>query len=166
MKVEPICTEYLKCKYVTTDSIIVYHMIEILYDVLEERCGGLAHIVADDNNLDDESLKFVIEECNKEENKDRHDVHVCRILCEALLRLTLNQRYFIFAYIENDGNIKDLELLSTYTCVIGASNLCSHFCDFKHNLNKFHAQNKCISETGNNLDFLDGKWPVEDITEV
>lgn len=159
-----MCT--YKCKYITPDSIIVCNMIEILYDVLEEYNGGLAHIVAAENNLDDDSLKCVIEECNKKENKDRADVSVCRILCESLLRLTLNQRYFIFALIENDVNIENVKELSTYTCYMGESSYCSELCDYKHYLNKFAAEQKCLDETGNNLKFLDGEWNIEDIKEV
>ena len=155
-----------KCKYITPDSIIVYNMIEILYDVLEEHNGGLAHIVAADNNLDDDSLKCVIKECNKDENKDRPDVSVCKILCESLLRLTLNQRYFIFALIENDIDIENIKELSTYTCCMGDSSYCSGLCDFKFLLNKFHAEQKCIEETGNNLKYLDGDWVIEDVKEV
>lgn len=156
-----------KCKYITSDTIIVYEMIEILYDVLEEHNGGLAHIVAADNNLDDESLKFVIEECNKEENKDRHDVFVCKVLCEALLRLNLHQRYFIYAYIgsDYDDGIHSLKNLLYYNCCIGQPNLCCNLCNFKHELNKFHAEQKCIEETGNNLKYLDGEWPIEDIID-
>lgn len=150
-----------KCKYITPDSIIVCHMIEILYDDLEECCGGLAHIVADDNNLDDGSLITVIDECNKEENQNRHDVHVCKILCEALLRLSLEERYFIFAYLESDIDYSITQLLNF--CVCSCSDFCNGRCLFKNELNKFYANQKCIEETGNNLQFLDGNYPIEDI---
>lgn len=156
-----------KCKYVTPDSIIVYEMIELLYDVLEEHNGGLAHIVASENNLDDESLKCVIEECSKEENQNRHDVSVCKVLCESLLRLTLNQRYFIFAFIESEySNIDDLKGLLTDECTIGHSGICNDHCDFKYWLDKFYTEKRCIEATGSNTLFLYGKWPLEVVKEV
>ena len=92
---------------------------------------------------------------------------MCKTLCEALLRLTLNQRYFIFAFIEDGAYcVEDIKDLFSYGCTYGDNRSCCERCHAKYNLNKFHAEQKCLDETRSNLLFLDGKWPIVDIKEV
>ena len=153
-----------KCNYIKPESIIVNHMIDLIYYLLEERTGGLAHIVTDDNNIDDESLKSTIEWCNNESNKNRPDAFPTKVLCEAMLRLTYAQRCFLFGNLEAGEDDETFENMLQYECYFNGE--CSSACPFKRALNVFYAEQKCIRETGNNLDFLDNGWPIEDITEV
>lgn len=44
------------CKYFDTEMILIVQMISFLYDDLEECCGGLCHIVTDDDNIEEHSL--------------------------------------------------------------------------------------------------------------
>ena len=158
-----------KCKYVTPDSVIVYNMIEILYNGLEEYNGGLAHIIVSNDKLSDEDIKSVLDECNDPSNKDRRDVNICKILCEALLRMTLTQRYFIFAYrgSEHNNGISNLNVLLNYQCTLnGKDSTCCSICDFKFDLNKYAAEKKCIEENGNNEKFLNGEYAIEEVEIV
>lgn len=154
-----------KCKYVTPDSIFVYCAVRTLYDILEKHNGGLAHIVVDENNLDDDSIKCVLEECNKEENKHRDDTYICKVLCESLLRLTYEQRCFTFAFIESDED-RSIDLLAALAhnyCAMGRVDSCNKFCNLKWDLNRFCAEKKCIKETGSNEKFLNHEWPIEEV---
>ena len=154
-----------KCKYVTPESIFVYCAVRTLYNVLEKHSGGLAHIVVDENNLDDESIQCILEECNKEENKNRDDVYTCKVLCESLLKLTYEQRCFIFAFIESDDD-RSINLLADLACNYCAMDdlgLCGILCDLKWDLNKFCAEKQCMKETGSNEKFLKGEWPVKEV---
>ena len=157
------------CKYVTADSVIVYNMIEILYNGLEEHNGGLARQILANDKLSDEDIKSVLDKCNDPSNKDRRDLNVCKILCEALLRLTMTQRYFIFAYrgSEHNNGISNLNALLNCQCTLRDPNImCCSMCNFKYDLNKYTAEHKCIQENGNNEKFLNGEYAIEEVEVV
>ena len=155
-----------KCKFVTADSVIVYNMIEILYNGLEKHNGGLARKIVSSDNLSDEAIKSVLEDCNKEYNKDRDDVNVCKILCETLLRMTPLQRSFIFAYrgSEHNNGISNLNALLKYPCCLKDPEvMCSCLCSFKNDLNAYIAEQQCILEHGNNQKFIDGEYAINEV---
>ena len=81
---------------------IIEGMIHILYDQPYCSCGGLCHIVTDDNNIKDEDLKSVIEYCKREENASRPDKELSSRICLLLLQLTFEQRAALFGMIEED----------------------------------------------------------------
>ena len=137
----------MSCKYVTVDSLIAYRLIEVLYGALEELSGGLAHIVTDDHNFDDESLQIVINSCKRGENKDRKDSNTCIILCEALLRLTLEQRYFIFSIIENGTTsmYEGIDILCNHCCM-NDSKTCINTCPYKETFDMYVRERSCLVE--------------------
>lgn len=84
------------CPYYNPHLNTIRELISCLYN-LEGCCtGGLAHIVTDDNNIEDHHIQFVLDECNKEENKNREEVGLVKLICEELLKLSINERILLF----------------------------------------------------------------------
>lgn len=73
---------------------IVRDMIGILY----EYCFtvGCCHIVTDDDNIDDESLDYVINYAQEDENKDEIDSELSIAICKMLKKMTFLQRAVLF----------------------------------------------------------------------
>ena len=152
------------CKYFDTEMILIVQMISFLYDDLEECCGGLCHIVTDDDNIEDHSLQFVIEECSKEENKDRNDARVAKYICESMLKLTMMQREFLFGLYKHkdaDDVLDTLKFLQYNGCLYCRCN--GDNCPHKNALNRFHAESECLDQTGNNSAFLSNNWPIKEV---
>lgn len=83
---------------------LVYSLMETLYNLDESACGGLCHTVTDDGNIDDDSLKWVIDYTKRESNENRVDCELSRAICEILLYLSMEQRMFLFAIIDSEVN--------------------------------------------------------------
>lgn len=149
------------CKYFKKEMVLIQKMISFLYDDLEEYTGGLCHIVTDDNNINDENLKFVIEYADEPEHANRPDKNVSKYICQSMLELSLIEREFLFGLYNTDMDPEEsLELLSNAGCIYEE---CNFDCPYKAALNKFHAEEECIWETGSNEKFLDGEWPIKNI---
>lgn len=92
-----VCT----CKYNTPEmkpklqAIVI--MIHALYEMDGCSCGGICHIVTDDDNFDDHSLNVVISECHKKENQDRPEIELAEAICLALKKLSLQERALVFS---------------------------------------------------------------------
>ena len=83
--------------------IVVSKLIEVLYDLDGCECGGLCHIVTDDGNIYDNDLDWVIEWCNKEENKYRVEKELCILICTLLKQMTFKQRAILFEVMNCGG---------------------------------------------------------------
>lgn len=84
------------CKYYSPKLKAITIMIHALYEMEGCVCGGICHIVTDDDNFDDGSLYCVLRECKKEENKDRIELELAEAICKALLKLTMQERALVF----------------------------------------------------------------------
>lgn len=80
---------------------IIAEMIHVLYSLDGCGCGGLCHIVTDDDNIRDSDLEWVIQYCKKKENKDRVDKELSSWICELLLQLTIEQRAGLFTLMND-----------------------------------------------------------------
>lgn len=86
---------YDDCKYYIPRLNTIRELIACLYN-LEGCCtGGLAHIITDDDNIEDHHIKFVLEECEK--NKDKEEAGLVKLICEELLKLSIQQRVLLFS---------------------------------------------------------------------
>lgn len=81
---------------------IIIELIHCLYDQKDCGCGGLCHIVTDDGNIDDESLKFVIEYCKEPKNSEYIDKELSSLICELMLQLSIEQRAVLFKMMDDD----------------------------------------------------------------
>lgn len=79
---------------------IVANLIHLLYKLDGCICGGLCHIVVDENNIRDNDLKCVIDLCNK--NKDKIDSELSKAICEIMLQFSMEQRIILFTCMEDD----------------------------------------------------------------
>lgn len=84
------------CKYYTPKLEAIRIMISAVYDMDGCACGGIGHVVFDDNNYDDSTLEYVIAECDNDESKDRPERSLVKLICEELLSLSIQQRALIF----------------------------------------------------------------------
>lgn len=148
----------MKCKYFNPQMILIAKMIYVLYDDFKCLTGGLCHIVTSDDNIEDNHLQYIIDECNKDENKEDISVDVAKYICESLIKLPMIQREFLFAALNEGLNIKDL--LDMDGECLDAECICDDFCLFKHQLNNFHAEKLCGEKYGSNEKFLNGEFPV------
>lgn len=101
---------YDLCKYFKPRIETIRKMISTLYDLDNCCCGGIAHVVIDDNNYQDHHLKYVISECSKEENRDREEIGIAKLICEELLKLSIQERALLFSSYYSyrcDGNCKN-----------------------------------------------------------
>lgn len=90
------------CKYFTPHMNTIRELIACLYNLEGCGCGGLAHIVVDDDNIDDDSIKWVLEYCDEEENKDCTERGLVKLICEELLKLNMKERTLLFSGYYSD----------------------------------------------------------------
>lgn len=79
---------------------VIEECIHTLYSITP--CGGCCHIVTDDDNIDDEDLKWVIQHCESDESADREDRFLSRFICEQLLLLGREYRIILFDMMFRD----------------------------------------------------------------
>lgn len=89
--------EACDCKYYSPKLKAILSMIHALYEIDGCCCGGICHIVTDDDNYDDDDLDFVINECHKEENKDRLELELAEAICIAMKKLSMPERALLFS---------------------------------------------------------------------
>jgi len=77
---------------------VIRGLVELLYNLPGCAAGGCCHIITDDGNLDDNSIKFVIQWCNSIEHANRIDKDISLLLCKYLLRLTEDERFDALHY--------------------------------------------------------------------
>lgn len=83
----------------------IIRLIQALYEIDSCSCGGLGHVVIDDNNVEDIHLERTIELCNEEQSKDKPERFLVICIMEYLKLLTEEQRKLLFALMEEkDGN--------------------------------------------------------------
>ena len=92
---------------------IIKHLIEVLYSIPSGCVGGCCHIVTDDDNIEDDDLKWVINYCETD-GKNKPDAKLSKIICEYLLELDYEQRVVLFAFM-NDGVANDLDEQTWYS---------------------------------------------------
>ena len=68
---------------------IVNKLICVLYDIPGAGAGGCCHIVTDDDNIDDDNLKWVINYCETD-GKDREDAKLSKLICEGINKVVHN----------------------------------------------------------------------------
>ena len=85
------------CKYYSPKLKAIVIMIHALYEMDGCSCGGLCHIVTDDDNYDDNNLYTILYECREEKNQDKIEVELVEAICKALLKLSIQERALVFS---------------------------------------------------------------------
>lgn len=86
-----------RCEHYTRRLDTIRELISCLYQLDGCECGGLAHIVTDDDNFNDGSLDFVLRLCDEEENKDKEEVGLVKLICSELKKLPMPSRALLFS---------------------------------------------------------------------
>ena len=84
------------CKYYIPKLNMIRILISTVYDLEGCICGGLGHIIVDDNNYDDGSIDCILKLCNEEENKERVERGLVELICKELKQISIQQRALIF----------------------------------------------------------------------
>ena len=94
-----------ECKHYHKHLYTIAELIACLYELEDCLCGGLAHVVVDDDNFDDDSINFVLNLCEQEENKDKEEVGLVKLICEELKKMSIQQRALLFTTYRFDGKM-------------------------------------------------------------
>ena len=85
-----------ECKYYNPHLETIRELISCLYCLEGCCCGGLAHIITDDNNLEDHHIEWVLKYCDEDENKERTERGLVKLICEELLKISIQERVLLF----------------------------------------------------------------------
>lgn len=96
---------------------VIAPLLSTLYETLGESCGGLAHVVIDDNNYDDLSIDYVIEYCNELQNKNRLDRYLVLCIMDYLREMTQEQRGLCMHFLKDTVFSLDLSPYLDYSYV-------------------------------------------------
>lgn len=86
----------MECKFYNKKVEYVNKLVELLYEDLQESCGGMLHIVLDDGNMDDDDIQWCIDNCNNEKNKERHDKFLCLEIAHKMLKMDKYERNLVY----------------------------------------------------------------------
>lgn len=76
-------------------------MIHLLYELPECGCGGLGHVVIDDNNIDTGSIQHTLHWTTEGEDAKRVEAPLVRCIMEYMLQMTEDERAVLFYLMEN-----------------------------------------------------------------
>ena len=83
-----------QCKYYTKRLDTIREYISCLYK-LEDCCtGGLLHIVTDDGNLENNDIKWCLDECRN--HPECEESEIGKLICNELLKLSMEQRRLVY----------------------------------------------------------------------
>lgn len=108
----PICEE---CHYYKKHMETIRELIGCLYRLDGCACGGLAHVVTDDDNFQDNHIDAVLEQCELDEYADREEVGLVKLIMQELKKLSIQERalffssYYTYAICDHDCNICPIE---------------------------------------------------------
>lgn len=88
-----------KCKYWDNHLATIIKLIQCLYDIEGCCCGGLLHVMIDDENIDDGSIIFTLRECLN--NPDREESGIGKLICEEFSKLSMEQRRLVVQWNEH-----------------------------------------------------------------
>ena len=84
----------IKCKYWKKEMITLLEYCKCLYNLEGCECGGMLHIVLDDNNYRDSDIFFCLKECLQRPEEPESSIGI--LICHELLKLTLEERCLFF----------------------------------------------------------------------
>lgn len=76
--------------------------------------GGSCHVVTDDDNIEDDDLKWCIDYCDSEDAKESYDRHLCKFICEQLLRLKREYRIILLNMFIRGCHLIDEDIIDVY----------------------------------------------------
>lgn len=89
------------CVYFNKEMNTVRELINCLYQLEGCACGGIGHVMIDEENYSDEIIKSTIEDCINE--PERTESGLVKLIGEKLLSLSLQERAFLFSSYTDCG---------------------------------------------------------------
>ena len=80
----------MKCKYYSPHMDTLRELCRCLYKLKGCGAGGLLHVVLDDNNYNDHFIKYCLDCCLK--NPDREESELGALICKELLKMSSKER--------------------------------------------------------------------------
>ena len=89
---------------------LVIALIHALYDLPGCGCGGIAHVLIDDENVTDDDIAWMMEKVNSDDEWYTGSIErdLVELLCRELSEMTLEQRLAIFEMIRLNINNENL----------------------------------------------------------
>ena len=101
------------CKYYRPYMDNLKNLCELLYELPECGCGGMLHIVLDDDNLEDDDIYYCLKECVIHPEKPESALGI--VICNELLKMTMEER-LVFDWYWTDGDVLCPTSLSCKDC--------------------------------------------------
>lgn len=79
-----------RCKYYDKHLDTIREYIGCLYSLDGCGCGGLLHILLDDDNYDDDDITYCLKECLS--HPEREEAAIGQLICNEYLKLPMEQR--------------------------------------------------------------------------
>lgn len=119
---------------------LVQKLIHVLYNLEGCGCGGCCHIVADDDNIYDEDLDWVIKHCESEESKENVDRELSATICKILKDMTFTQRAILFEITNSDYDLEnctesDVEFALKHICKMSVNEVIESY-DYDRRFNE------------------------------
>lgn len=89
---------------------LVIALIHALYELPGCGCGGIAHVLIDDENVTDDDIAWMMEKVNSDDEWYTGSIErdLVELLCRELSEMTLEQRLAIFEMIRLNINNENL----------------------------------------------------------
>ena len=94
------------CKYYNKHLETISLYLDCLYAIEGCMCAGILHTMISDDNLDDETIKWTLQQC--EEHPEREEAEIGKIICKEFLKLSIPQRRLVQVTIFRDSKCSDL----------------------------------------------------------
>ena len=78
------------CKYYVKHLETIRSYIGCLYRLEDCGCGGLLHILLDDDNIEDNHIVWCLKQC--EEHPECEEAEIGKLICREYLKLSMPQR--------------------------------------------------------------------------
>lgn len=82
---------------------LLERLIHVLYKLPDCNCGGICHVITDDDNITDEVIKYVLEFAKEKNNESRIEKGLCELICNTMLELSYEKRAVTF-FLMNKGD--------------------------------------------------------------
>ena len=90
------------CKYYNKHMETLLEYFAAIYKLDGCGCGGLLHVLLDDDNYDLYTIEWTLKQCEAEENKDKEEAPLGALICRELMKLSTIERAVLFALFNGE----------------------------------------------------------------
>lgn len=121
MKLHSINVIPKKCRYYNPRIKTIKAYVQCLYELDGCACGGLLHILLDEDNIYDKDILYCLGECIKHPEKEESKIG--QLICEEYLKLSLDQRKYLVSYLNGFEDGTCTVEMSCETCLDNMFNI-------------------------------------------